>query len=104
MQPISISDQQAPDVTRPREMEWNDSSNNPLISSSEQKYRNPWTSVSRPMNRFMDVDESEWQKAEDRKQQLAKDLMQQIEERRRKKEEEERRREQEEIRMEQKIK
>lgn len=31
------------------------------INSAERRYKNPWTSISRPMNRFMDVDEDQWQ-------------------------------------------
>jgi len=41
------------------------------VTGSEQRYKNPWTTISRPMNRFMDVDETDWQNQESKKQQLA---------------------------------
>ena len=37
-------------------------------------YKNPWTSVSRPMNGFIDINENQWEQNELRKAQLAKDL------------------------------
>lgn len=43
-------------------------------------YKNPWTTVSRPMNGFIDIRESEWEKSELQKQQLAADLRKQMEE------------------------
>ena len=49
-------------------------------------YKNPWTSVSRPMNGFIDVREDQWEQNELRKAQLAKDLRQQMDEQREKKE------------------
>jgi hypothetical protein len=43
--------------------DWHNSAStqNPDSGSRERAYRNPWTSISRPMNRFMDIDEAEWQ-------------------------------------------
>lgn len=74
------------------------------LDSSERRYKNPWTSISRPMNRFMDIDEREWEEKENKKQQWAKDLMQQMEEVKRKKAEQERIKLEEEARIEKKLK
>lgn len=41
-------------------------------------YKNPWTSVSRPMNGFIDINENQWEQNELRKAQLAKDLQAQM--------------------------
>ena len=37
-------------------------------------YKNPWTTVSRPMNRFMDVSEEQWEAEELKKKDLAVEL------------------------------
>lgn len=43
-------------------------------------YKNPWTSVSRPMNGFIDIRQDQWEQNELRKAQLAKDLKNQMDE------------------------
>ena len=37
-------------------------------------YKNPWTTISRPMNGFVDINEGEYEAGELRKAQLATDL------------------------------
>lgn len=44
------------------------------LSNLSGSYRNPWTSVSRPMNGFIDIRQDQWEQNELRKAQLAKDL------------------------------
>jgi len=55
------------------------------------------------MNHFMDIDEQEWQTQEQKKQQLAKDLMLQMDERRKKHQEEAQRKLDEEAYIERKL-
>ena len=50
------------------------------LSGSMNGYKNPWTSVSRPMNGFIDIREDQWEQNELRKAQLAKDLKVQMDE------------------------
>ena len=49
-----------------------------LSASMNNGYKNPWTSVSRPMNGFIDINENQWEQNELRKAQLAKDLQAQM--------------------------
>ena len=55
------------------------------LANASMQYKNPWTSVSRPMNGFIDVREDQWEANEIRKQVLAKELRQQMDEAREKK-------------------
>ena len=43
-------------------------------------YKNPWTSISRPMNGFIDIRQDQWEQNEVRKAQLAQELRQQMDE------------------------
>ena len=43
-------------------------------SASGNQYKNPWTSISRPMNGFIDIRQEEYESNETRKAQLAADL------------------------------
>lgn len=49
-------------------------------SVSGNQYKNPWTSISRPMNGFIDIRQEEYESNETRKAQLAADLKKQMEE------------------------
>ena len=44
------------------------------MNSVSASYKNPWTSVSRPMNGFIDINQERWEQNELRKAQLAKEL------------------------------
>ena len=50
------------------------------MSGSMNAYKNPWTSISRPMNGFIDIRQDQWEQNEVRKAQLAQELRQQMDE------------------------
>ena len=65
--------------------------NNQAMMEEAQKsgsFKNPWTTISRPMNQFMDVNPIEYERHEKEKLELAKVLQEQIEEKKQRQKEE----------------
>ena len=79
--------------------------NNPNNQSSfKESFKNPWTTIPRPMNRFAEISEVQYERQEKEKQDLQRVLQDQIEEKKRQKEEEKRKQIEEEQRFEAKLK
>lgn len=67
-------------------------------------FKNPWTTIPRPMNRFMELNDIQWERQEKEKFDLQRILQDQIDEKRRRQEEEKKKQLMDEIYYEQKLK
>ena len=65
--------------------------NNPNNQSSfKESFKNPWTTIPRPMNRFAEISEVQYERQEKEKQDLQRVLQDQIDEKKRRQEDEKR--------------
>mmetsp|Transcript_4267 Transcript_4267/g.3107 ORF Transcript_4267/g.3107 Transcript_4267/m.3107 type:complete len:93 (-) Transcript_4267:451-729(-) len=79
----------------PKPMDLNGSMGPPSGDMGEYQkgsFKNPWTAIPRPMNRFMEVNDVQYERQQVEKQDLSKVLLEQMEEKKRRQEEEKRRR------------
>ena len=74
-----------------------------LNTSFKESFKNPWTTIPRPMNRFVEIPEHVYERQEHQKQDLQRVLQEQIEEKKKQKEEEKRKQLEEEQRFEAKL-
>ena len=54
-----------------------------LNTSFKESFKNPWTTIPRPMNRFVEIPEHVYERQEHQKQDLQRVLQEQIEEKKR---------------------
>jgi hypothetical protein len=73
-------------------------------SSFKESFKNPWTTIPRPMNRFAEISEVQYERQEKEKQDLQRVLQDQIDEKKRRHEDEKRKQIEEEQRFEAKLK